>query len=547
MFWADRVARDLINRRKFKYIDREFSKEDQTIETGTSLSGVPHIGNASDVLRGEAIRRALEEIGVKVELIWVADDVDPFRKIPLGFPSEFEKYLGKPVFSIPCPNGECDSFSEYYSELFIESLREYGVKLRPYSSRKLYKSGELTEEVKIAIENSKKIREIINKYRERPLDEDWVPWKPICEECGKIITTRVTEKLDEYSLEYVCEDYSFKHTKIEGCGHRGISDIRDGEGKLVWRSEWAARWRLFQVTCEPFGKEHATKPGGSFWVNGEICEKVFGWPEPYPVIYEFVLGEGGEKMASSKGNVITTWEWLEIAPPEALKLLFYKKIEKQREFSPEKTIPALVDELDKLERIYFGVEKMVNRRKLMSLKRLYEMCQVRSPPNRAPIRVPFTFLAVVSQIAKTGEEIIEILRRTSHIKAELDVLDKEELISRAERARNWVNKYGPESLRFEFSDEFPAELKLEEKEVMAIEAIANFLIEANEFSERDLKDLVYSQAREKEINPKKLFRLLYTLIIGKEKGPRLYSLVSAIGSKRVGEKLMKVAKSVRLG
>ena len=31
-------------------------------------------------------------------------------------------------------------------------------------------------------------------------------------------------------------------------------DIKSGAGKLTWRVEWAARWKIFGVTCEPFGK-----------------------------------------------------------------------------------------------------------------------------------------------------------------------------------------------------------------------------------------------------------------------------------------------------
>jgi len=41
MHWADKVAGELLERGR-KHV----------IETGTSISGIPHIGNASDVIRG---------------------------------------------------------------------------------------------------------------------------------------------------------------------------------------------------------------------------------------------------------------------------------------------------------------------------------------------------------------------------------------------------------------------------------------------------------------------------------------------------------------
>ena len=73
MHWADKVAGDLLRRGK-KHV----------IETGTSISGVPHIGNAGDVIRGDAIRKALLSSGVEANFLWVADDSDPFRKVPRG-------------------------------------------------------------------------------------------------------------------------------------------------------------------------------------------------------------------------------------------------------------------------------------------------------------------------------------------------------------------------------------------------------------------------------------------------------------------------------
>ena len=67
MHWADTVAEKLIKR-------KEETGDEPVIETGTSISGIPHIGNASDVIRGDAVRRALADKGVSADFIWVADD-----------------------------------------------------------------------------------------------------------------------------------------------------------------------------------------------------------------------------------------------------------------------------------------------------------------------------------------------------------------------------------------------------------------------------------------------------------------------------------------
>ena len=89
--WADGVAEELLKR-----------TGKQVLETGTSISGIPHIGNASDVIRADAIRKTLDGKAAEVELIWVADDSDPFRKVPRGMES-LKDYLGFPVKDIPDP------------------------------------------------------------------------------------------------------------------------------------------------------------------------------------------------------------------------------------------------------------------------------------------------------------------------------------------------------------------------------------------------------------------------------------------------------------
>lgn len=95
LFWADQLAEKIINRKKFHYIDNKIPKFDVfTVKTSASLSGVLHIGRLSDTIRGETVYRALKDAKVKAKLIWVAEDMDPLRKVPKNVPKEFEKYIG---------------------------------------------------------------------------------------------------------------------------------------------------------------------------------------------------------------------------------------------------------------------------------------------------------------------------------------------------------------------------------------------------------------------------------------------------------------------
>ena len=288
LFWSDQLADLIIKRKKYNHVDKKIKNPKiLTIKSSTSISGLPHIGNSADVIRHYSLVQSLKDKGEKVRFIWVAEDMDPWRKVPSNIPKSFSKYLGMPVSALPCPEGCCKSYVDHFSKLFLDSLeKSYGIKPEYLSTTKEYKKGSFYKQIKKVLENHDKIVEILNKYRNEPLGEDYSLWKPICDKCGKITTTSTT-KIREDGVEYECKDYDFKefgkeaYNKVKGCGHKGFSDIKKGNGKLMWVAEWASEWDAFKVVLEGAGKEHFM-PGGSFWRSGEICERILDWPEPYP-------------------------------------------------------------------------------------------------------------------------------------------------------------------------------------------------------------------------------------------------------------------------
>ncbi|MBD3228306.1 MAG: lysine--tRNA ligase, partial [Candidatus Lokiarchaeota archaeon] len=221
-FWADKLARRIVNRETFNYLDKKIKKKGSkyNIKSSTSISGVPHIGNASDVFRAEAVVNALKYLDKKVHFFWVGEDMDNLRKVPANIPESYRKHLGKPVSEIPCPENCCDSYATHFENLFIDSLKDqFGVDFKFYSMREEYKSGKFYELIKSALKNRDEIRKILNSFRDprRTLDEDWMPWEPVCENCGKIITTKMLDIDDDFEMvEYECVDYQFEHTLIKG-------------------------------------------------------------------------------------------------------------------------------------------------------------------------------------------------------------------------------------------------------------------------------------------------------------------------------------------
>jgi len=65
--------------------------------------------------------------------------------------------------------------------------------------------------------------------------------------------------------------------------------------------DWPARWPIFNVTVEPFGKDHATA-GGSYDTGKRISEEIYDYPAPFPMVYEWIPPQGVGAMHSLHGN-----------------------------------------------------------------------------------------------------------------------------------------------------------------------------------------------------------------------------------------------------
>ncbi len=482
------------------------------IETGTSISGIPHVGNASDVIRGDCVRKALVAAGLEAKLVWVSDDSDPFRKVPAGMES-LRDYLGFPVKDIPDPHGCHKSFVDHFARPFVEDLSRFAVVPEVQSGTELYRSGALTAEIKTAFENRAGIIGILNKFREHPLPADWVPWTPICEKCGRISTTKVTG-LSGLKATYECVTTEVAGGEAQGCGHKGVSDASAGMGKMPWRVEWAARWHLNKVTCEPFGKEHAAS-GGSYDTSKLISAEVFGWQPPEPVIYEFFTLNGA-KISSSKGNVITLSEWLEIAEPEVLRYFMFKKLNKARDINL-KALPNLSDEYDEAERLYHRKQEGD-----MDRAEMYGLAQCGQAKY---MNVPYTLCAVLHQVVPE-EKAGERARAMGYAGFDLDRLKR-----RVRLAGRWVGIHGPDYLRFKLLTEEESKTqygRLDDLQKKGLLILADEVGKAKE--PEALHKRIYETARAVGLEPPKLFDAIYWTLIGKEKGPKAAAFMMTLGA-----------------
>lgn len=525
LFWAEGIASEIKGRKTFHFSGEEIpSIKKWALKSSSSLSGVLHVGRLSDLIRGEAVSRALEKQKFSHDFIYVTEDMDPLRKVPEGVPRDFEQFIGMPVSDVPDPFGCHGSYAEHFVSAFFEVLGEFMfLKPKIFSMREEYRKGNFNDSIRLLLQESARVHEIIESKQDTKLEAQWSPWKPICKKCGKLQTTVLT-KVDGLNVEYKCQDYKFEKNVARGCGFEGKSDLRKADGKLIWKSEWAAQWKRWKVCSEGAGKEYEAK-NSAFWVNAEICEKVLHFPMPVPIFYEHLMVDG-KKMSASVGNVVYPKEWAEVSRPETLKYLFMKRIMKSRSFSWQ-DIPNLELELDRAasEKGNSLVEySAIKDRKIL------------------PIPVDYSTLASLVPLFKSDPDLVKKLSESGLLEKKTSGAEKAALFERIGMARKWVEKYAPSSFRLSFLEEFS------QKEKSGVDASARALLPklAEKLpslnSAEKIQKTVFELAKKSNVNPKLLFRAIYLVLTGRESGPKAGLLILALGKERCLTRFKEAAK-----
>jgi lysyl-tRNA synthetase class 1 len=497
LFWADQVAREIASAHT-KYV----------VATGITPSGEIHIGNMREVVTADVAVRALRALGKDVSFTYIADTYDPLRRVyPFLSPEKYTPHIGKPLSEIPCPCEKHPSYAEHYLAPFLESLKELDVGVNVLRADRLYKDGKYTPNIIRALVQTEKIRQILKSETGKQTEEDWSPFNPICNACRKMTDTAVIGfDRNKETVTYRC-----------GCGDEGLAPMAGG-GKLTWRVDWPARWQILGITVEPFGKDHASK-GGSYDTGVLFSREVFGYEPPFPIIYEWISLHGGGDMSSSKGNVISIHEMIDVVPAEVLKYSVIKiKPNRRIVFDPGLPLLSLMDEFD---------DPTVQGRN----QRAAELAAVTGAP---PLGVPFRH--VVSLIQTTQDQVSEmakILRKEGY-----EVADERALALRAKYARKWLNKFGPEELKFEIQRTLPSAVEsLSALQKKALALLGERL--KTGMTAEQIHLMIYGIKDELGLAPKDLFEAVYKAILGKEKGPRagffLASLDAAFVQKRFRE------------
>ncbi|MDG6909979.1 MAG: lysine--tRNA ligase [Nitrososphaerota archaeon] len=518
--WLDKVAHETLEREK--KLGRKLTL--LRVESGLGASGLPHIGSVGDAIRSYGVKLALENVGHRSELIAYSDDFDGLRKVPAGFPSWLKDYISHPVSRIPDPFGCHSSYAEHVGSLLRDSLDRLGIRYRFQSGSEAYASGLLNDQIRKILAHSRTIGKKINELVGQSKYEDSLPYTPVCKNCERIYVTQAKSfDLRKDTIHYVCEGTKLGEKQVKGCGHEGDAKISDGNGKLMWKVEFAARWAAFDIRFEAYGKELTD----SVKINDWVAEHVLDYPPPYHARYELFQDKSGRKISKSVGNLVTPAEWLEYASPESLRLLMYKRIIGARSVSLE-DIPVYMDDFDDLEEYYFSKKKDPNQMKDARLRGLYEYTVLLGPTEEKPVHVPYRLLAQLASVAPEGalnEFVVKRLMSYGLVRG-----DSEPLARRVAWAAGWAKRGGVRTV--EVPDLAPEVRR-------AVEQFAQALTKVNDAD--GIQNAAFEAAKSNGLKPAEFFPAIYRILLGSDRGPRLGPYVVDAGIAQTASKLVKAA------
>ena len=532
-----------------------------TVASGASPSGPIHLGNLREFITPHFVAEELRRRGVPVRHLHSWDDYDRFRKVPVGVPAEWAEHIGRPLTGVPDP-WECHgSWSDHFKEPLQLALADLGVEMEEISQTQMYTSGAYRDRILLAVSRRDEIEKVLAQHRTKKVtagedasaqeaadladsvaNEDAepsgvgvddaiarFPYRPYCRRCGRDTVTTTAYDETTTTLSYTCSS----------CGFEGTTDLSsDNDGKLVWKVDWPMRWAYESVNFEPAGRDHMT-PGSSYTVGTELVSSIFDWRAPARVIYAFVGFAGMQKMSSSAGGVPTAADALRILEAPMLRWLYVRRAPTQAfDVDFGETVVRLYDEWDALGRKAADPAKADVA--TLAWHRASETASVgrlRTPA----VPVPFRTLSSVADVTAGSRSLISTVIGDLGFPHE----SVDDLEPRLERAMAWTASLPADQRTTVRETPDTARLaSLTEQERRWLDLFLERLPDSMHLDE--VTTVVYGVPKlarglgvddpptdEVKADQKDFFRLLYHLLVDKDRGPRLPTLVVALGAEKV--------------
>ena len=514
MHWSEEIAARIIAKNP--------DKKEYVCAAGISPSGSVHIGNFRDIATAFFVCNALKKAGKKAKLLFSWDEFDRLRKVPKNVAEirdDFEQYIGMPYVDVPDPFGCHESYAAHFEAEFERSLKKFGIEIDFRRQAHEYRSGRYADKVIHALKHRKEIFDILDSFRTQDATEDerenYYPAGIYCPVCHKD-TTHITHLSDDCTeADYEC-----------ACGHKGhFNFTTDFNCKLAWKIDWPMRWQAEGVDFEPGGKDHAS-PNGSYQTSRIIADKIFGYTAPEFQGYEFIGIKGATgKMSGSSGLNLTPEALFRIYQPEVILWLYSKS-------DPLKAFDFCFD--DGILRQYGEFDKMYAAVKDGSaddyVKGIMYNCMIEG---RDLELVPMSQLASLGSIVDWNPDMVAT------------IFDKigtpfttAQFAERLELAKYWAEQCAPENLnRLLTKRNWNYYMALTEQEKREIAVLHEFLANNRGYSLDDLNTFIYAvpvqvrgemEGKEKKAAQGEFFKNVYQLLLGKERGPRLYLFLYSI-------------------
>ena len=500
-------------------------KSNYWVDDMKTPSGRVHVGALRGVLVHDFVYQELKKKHPQAKCTYVFNDMDPMDGLP-GYLDK-EKYLphmGKPLYQIPAPKGK-KNFAQYYADEFIQAFNSLQASPAVIWSHQLYESGQMDSVIEEALDKADQIRRLYKTISGYQLHKNWLPFQVICPKCGKVGTTTVTD-WDGQTVAFICELKKVAWAK--GCGYSGRISPFGGTGKLLWKVDWPAHWKIIGVNIEGAGKDHSSA-GGSRDLGAAICEQVFDYHNPFDIPYEWFLIKGA-KMSSSKGTGASAAEFTALLPGSVGRFLFARtRYNRAIDFDLYgATVLDLFDEYDRAAQEFWQLGEEA------PLGKAFSMAHLDNPPKKQFLP---RFRDVVTYLQSPSIDLIEQFaeKKGSQLtKAELAILK-----FRVKHAQLWLDKYAPEEFKFEFQKNLPESAKkLSSEQIKYLNQIP-VLIKKFTNSD-DLQTQLYQQAKDQKLSPKLAFQAIYQAFIGKNYGPKAAWLLKSFTPKQISLRLKQL-------
>lgn len=496
--WVERLAAEIA----------EKNTPPLVIASGITTSGQTHLGTLCEFLYPHALYLYLAQ-KYPTKFYFIADILDAFDSVPAVFSNytdELTPHLGKPLAHVPDPTHSSSSFGEHFLNEVKSLMKKFDISPEILTATELYDKGNYDEYARLFLKKSEEVKNIVAlSSLKKEMSKDWSPLMPICQNCGKIATTRTTsydETTDTYS--YAC-DKDVGYTK--GCGFSGENKISEHKYKITWRLDWPTRQHFLKVSAEGSGVDHMTR-GGSWDTAKEIHEKIFKSVPPTPYKFGFILFQG-KKYSKSKGIGMGVSELVQMLPTEIIKYLLLKPdIEENIDINPTgPTLMKLMDDFTQASQININDENLSRADRKRAIAFSLSTKKLHWKPATS-----LSDLLIHRQLHRDWGVIAE------------KVGDDEGARYLQPYVEKWLEKkMVPDEYEFSFTPQ-PITDDIARKFLLSLKPGMSAL---------EIHNLAFNTAKENNIEPNKLFTLLYSALLNKPKGPRLGKLIEAIGVERV--------------